>query len=238
LVDKKGNEALPVNYGSIFGPYGNIISAHKDGRYKIINTEGKVISYKKYSSGLSVRSDGFIEVLVNKKAGLLDNSGREIVPPVYDEIGIFSEGSAVVQRGYKYGYIDTNGKLLTGLDFTMAYSVSEGVAVVQKGSMCGIMKNPVSLKARIESVRRFGSFIGIIKDIKAGTVTVGGTDISFKVRMGDRLVVDTGKEEAYIYADFPMMTIVQCRPYKTSLKGLSPGMKVYRLAQPVTGKEK
>ncbi len=46
------------------------------------------------------------------KYGLVDISGREVVPCNYDDISGFSEGLAVVSFEGKDGFIDTAGRIV------------------------------------------------------------------------------------------------------------------------------
>ncbi|MBK7505883.1 MAG: WG repeat-containing protein [Bacteroidetes bacterium] len=44
------------------------------------------------------------------KFGFLDNSGKEVIPLIYDDAFRFSEGLAIVEKNGKSGYIDKTGK--------------------------------------------------------------------------------------------------------------------------------
>ena len=45
------------------------------------------------------------------KLGLIDQTGKEIIPPIYDEVGSFNQqGLALVKKNGKRGLIDTTGK--------------------------------------------------------------------------------------------------------------------------------
>ena len=60
--------------------------------------------------------NGFARVVKDEKIGVIDLTGKIIVPLEYDEIGIFQNGYAKVGIGdyenRKYGYVDINGKVV------------------------------------------------------------------------------------------------------------------------------
>ena len=66
----------------------------------------------------------------NKKFGFIDRSGREIIPPAYDNARDFMNGMAAVQVAGKWGYIDKSGKLVIPAQFESASDFSEDVAAV------------------------------------------------------------------------------------------------------------
>ncbi len=76
------------------------------------------------------------------KWGFRDAWGNFVVPPVYDDVGSFSDGLAPVNvgaemehSGYmdggKWGFIDTTGEVVIPLTFEYAYGFSDGVAKVR-----------------------------------------------------------------------------------------------------------
>lgn len=58
------------------------------------------------------------------KYGFTDTSGKVVIAPVYDAIGPFQHGLAVVQKGKKTGYLLPNGKT-SSLKYDSAW-VKEG----------------------------------------------------------------------------------------------------------------
>lgn len=78
-IDSK--EIIPIKY--------NIIERHNDNIYRVA-AGGKM-------------QDG---VLFNEKYGFVDASGKEILKPEYEEIGLFNNGLAYIKKGNVYGYIN------------------------------------------------------------------------------------------------------------------------------------
>ena len=60
--------------------------------------------------------EGFANVLLNKKWGFIDKTGKVVIPIKYDKVDIFSEGLAPVSLNKKWGFIDKTDKVVIGLD--------------------------------------------------------------------------------------------------------------------------
>ena len=77
----------------------------------------------------------------DRRFGLIDRQGREVVPCVYADVAGFSSGLARVQEGTdsvrRYGYVDTLGQVVIPLKYDYARDFSEGMAVVAKGEWSG-----------------------------------------------------------------------------------------------------
>lgn len=65
------------------------------------------------------------------KYGIIDKTGREILPPQFDNIRTdFFEGVAPFRIGSKWGYVDTKGEIVISARFAAADRFSEGFAPV------------------------------------------------------------------------------------------------------------
>ena len=67
------------------------------------------------------------------KWGYQDQTGKWIVPPVYDYAGPFTEGMAPVglyAGGWKYGYVNQRGELAINLMYDVVSKFNEGLAYV------------------------------------------------------------------------------------------------------------
>ncbi|MBM6993176.1 MAG: WG repeat-containing protein [Prevotella sp.] len=81
-------------------------------KYGIVDVKGNVICPVKYDaieSNYSQHYPDLCEVNLNGKLGLVDKQGKEVVKPIYDEIGAISSGTMQVTLGKEKFYIDTNG---------------------------------------------------------------------------------------------------------------------------------
>jgi hypothetical protein len=66
----------------------------------------------------------------NGKSGYIDNTGRIVIRPQFDEAWGFSEGLAPFRDGNKWGYIDETGRIVIRPQFFEATSFKEGLAPV------------------------------------------------------------------------------------------------------------
>lgn len=64
------------------------------------------------------------------KAGLIDSTGKEVVPCQYDEVMLPSDGMILVVREERIGYYKTNGELGIDFQFPAASNFQEGLAAV------------------------------------------------------------------------------------------------------------
>lgn len=81
-------------------------------KYGIVDVRGNIICPIKYDaieSNYSMHYPDMALVRVGDKYGLVDKAGKEVVKPIYDDIGPISGGTMQVTQGKEQFYIDTNG---------------------------------------------------------------------------------------------------------------------------------
>ena len=81
--------------------------------------------------------EGLAWVKMNGKWGLIDKSGREVIPCKYDYARDFSEGLATVRINGKWGYIDKSGREVIPCKYNDVGNFSEGLAMVQMNGKYG-----------------------------------------------------------------------------------------------------
>ncbi|MEI3649069.1 MAG: WG repeat-containing protein [Dolichospermum lemmermannii FEM_B0920] len=69
-------------------------------------------------------------IKIGDKYGYIDQTGRVVIQPQFDNAGDFSEGMAVIQMGKKYGFFDRKGYLVIPPQFDDAWDFYEGLAIV------------------------------------------------------------------------------------------------------------
>lgn len=82
-------------------------------------------------------SDRFVKFQRGGKWGFKDKSGKEVIPPIYDEVFNFKEDLACVERKELFGYITRDNELVIPYKYEVASSFSEGLACVGNESKCG-----------------------------------------------------------------------------------------------------
>ena len=160
-----------------------------DGKPAIVNTRGGIVvnlDQFDYAYGFI---DGFATVGMGSgwiegdyygywssmKYGIIDTSGKVIVPTIYDEINFFSEGLARVGIGTNwqtrtYGFIDKTGKVVVPITYDYADSFSEGLARVGMGDW-GTPGTPSTMKFGF--VNSVGNVVIPITYDSAGSFTEG-----------------------------------------------------------------
>jgi hypothetical protein len=72
--------------------------------------------------------------------GVIDTSGRYVVPPIYQFVDTFREGLAAVQvDDGTFGYIDTSGRMAIAPQFKDVRQFTNGLAVASKGDRYGMI---------------------------------------------------------------------------------------------------
>lgn len=120
----------------------------------------------------------------NDRYGFINQSGKEVIPPVYYNALPFSEGLAAVRVNGTYGYIDETGKQVIPAQFDYATPFSEGLAVVfVKGKPMYINKQ--GNKAFYAPFAALGSFEHGRAEVKTFTNKYGYIDKT------GRMIIDT-----------------------------------------------
>jgi len=101
---------------------------------RVVSFDSTVARAYTFQEGLaSIRYYGKNDEHSGMKVGCIDRQGRVVIPPLFSNIGPFSEGLAcatMTPRG-KRGYIDRKGKIAIEMKFDWAGSFSNGIAQVR-----------------------------------------------------------------------------------------------------------
>ena len=107
----------------------------KQGNIKFSMVEAKVVNI--FSEGLASFA---IEDNYEKKWGFVDKTGKIVINPQFEEVGMFSEGQCPFKNGEnKWGYIDKKGNITINPQFDVADSYINGNAVVKTGGKSGVI---------------------------------------------------------------------------------------------------
>lgn len=76
-------------------------------------------------------SNGYCKVMLDDTlVGVIDTAGRHIVPCLYDDVSLPSEGRVLVYKNGLYGFSDLKGNLVVPLQYVEAGDFKEGLAPV------------------------------------------------------------------------------------------------------------
>jgi len=82
---------------------------------------------------------GFALVKLNNKWGIINENGKEIIPPKYDDVNVFSNGFAQVKLNNKWGFVDINGREITDIKYDSVDNFKYGYSGVKLNGKWGII---------------------------------------------------------------------------------------------------
>ena len=142
IIDREGREMLPNIYEQISAADHGIFFAGDEWGMTLFDYSFKPLTSVQYMPITTV-SDRRIGVMRGDKYGFLDLRGREVIPCIYDEIGRFHLGRAMVRTGDRYGIIDTTGTLILPLQYHNSkkksglYTYRDSLALVEQNGQYG-----------------------------------------------------------------------------------------------------
>lgn len=142
MIDREGNQVLPNIYEQISTADHGIFFAGDEWGMTLFDYSFKPLTSVQYLPITTV-SDRRIGVLRGDKYGFLDLKGHEVIPCIYDEIGRFHLGRAMVHLGDRYGIVDTSGTLILPLQYHNSkqksglYTYRDSLALVEQNGQYG-----------------------------------------------------------------------------------------------------
>ncbi len=141
-INIKGEEIVPLKYAQAYpfsnglGRIRNSDSLCEDCMWALINKKGKILTPFKYDE-IRNPSEGYAVVCVGLAAkkplyGIIDSTGKEIVAPMYKNIGNYKNGFCSVQaiNENKWGYLNKKGEVAIPIKYAIGFPFSEGMACV------------------------------------------------------------------------------------------------------------
>ena len=134
-IDKAGEEVIPFHFCMTRGFSEGLAAVMKcDGEWLYIDNTGKTIIQlpRNHSpSGTGGFKEGLARVYTSQEIYYMDKLGNKITTPYNSHGQDFSEGLAVIEKGFLWGYIDKTGKAVIPFQFEEAGSFTNGRARVQ-----------------------------------------------------------------------------------------------------------
>ncbi len=111
LVNIESNEILKAEFESNIklSDNGKLIIANKNGKYGLLNLEGKPLTDFIFDQITSNFNADIIGFGLNNRYGYLSNIGEVLIKPIFQFIRPFYDGYAIVKTGGKFGVIDKKG---------------------------------------------------------------------------------------------------------------------------------
>ena len=145
LIDTLGRLALPTVYEQIAVPAQGIFFAGDEYGMALFKCEADGVKRKTEPIYFAVTAPADNRVGVSRKGkqGFLDFDGHEVVPCIYDEVGVFRLGRTLVRLADRYGIIDTLGNIVLPIEYTynstkgIKYAYYDSLALVERDGKLG-----------------------------------------------------------------------------------------------------
>ncbi len=158
------NKAQPIRLQNITSDLmyeKSVLKYEKDGKYGLVNLEGKTVTKPIYDEIDSLPyKEGELLVKQNEKYGVINIAGTKMIEMQYDKIevdGYYTDEngyqyagyvvSIKTPEGYRYGYLNDQGKVLLGTEYNDIARVAEiedphnSYVICAKNGQYGITKN-------------------------------------------------------------------------------------------------
>jgi hypothetical protein len=115
IMDRSGKEIVALRYQKIQAELGAdetmVASVKIKDKYGYIDAVSlQEITPIKYDEAYMFRWNQTANVRIGEKWGVINQTGKEIIPVIYDEISYFENGKVQVKQGDRTFYIDENGQ--------------------------------------------------------------------------------------------------------------------------------
>jgi uncharacterized protein YqkB len=174
MINSKGVPLTPIVYSRIEYEDGGYYSVKKNGLWGFVSKTGKEIVPCKYDGILY--SNAFLIVTLNEKQGLLDLTGKEIIPVINKNVFLCDENGffwILVDDNKKYYYHKSGLKLDTKTDF------KNGVAIVSLNKKYGLIDKNVHfvLPYKYDNIENFYNGFAIVSlNGKCGQINSKGVE--------------------------------------------------------------
>jgi hypothetical protein len=135
LIDNKGKVKIPLEYASIQEASDNSVILLKDNKYELFSTSGKALS--KISFNKLENLDSTRLIAKSGQWGIIDESGKEIIPFEYDTI--FQKSSQLIElkKQGRVGLLNKEFQLILPYNFGYIGSMIGEFFVAQNGAYYG-----------------------------------------------------------------------------------------------------
>lgn len=194
VLNLNGDTIVDFNYDYIGKISGNLVVIAKDGKYGYMNSMGKIVLLPKYNYTKEALlwnefDQGYAKYLRKEKFGIIDTSGKEVVPAIFENIKEYNpNGLFPVKKRGKWGY--SNPKLALKIDYN--YEVAEpfikGKAIVKNDTAYGIISEDTEwllqpIYSKVEKlddyyIIRKASLYGLVNDSLQTILEITASNIS------------------------------------------------------------
>ncbi|MDF2435752.1 MAG: repeat-containing protein [Bacteroidota bacterium] len=188
IVDTLGNIIAEPKYHQVegFSDGLSMVSVWNDGdeKYGFINSKGKEVIPAVYDAVDSwfYRSTRFNDLLVienDQHYALFKRNGEQVTEFLYQGIGVWNQGLAMVSKDGKQGFIDKDGKVVIPLVYNHVDQMTTTPVRVNKDGKWGFIdsKGKIVIPIIYEDATGFGVTAKVKKDGKWGIIDNDGKEV-------------------------------------------------------------
>lgn len=142
LITESGAKITAPVYDNILLFYDTLYLTEWQNKFGVITKGGRTILPAEYKS-VAHDTLNFLRITKpyagNIAHGVCNTTGRIIIPPIYTQIGAFTEGLYPVESEQKWGYINTEGEKIIPFFYDYAGNFKNGYAIVKRNNTYGII---------------------------------------------------------------------------------------------------
>lgn len=175
LADYEGCQLTEYNLDAVYELKSGYFLLDQGGKKGLANPEGLLIIPCNYEQVSQLRDDqgNFTELFAvreNGRLGLYNVCGDLCMPAIFENVGVFQDGFAVVERARQFGMIDAEGHLRIACEFDQLQGMSEGLVAAKVKNRWGFIDGfgHEVLPFIYESVQEGGFFQGRVSVNRAG----------------------------------------------------------------------
>ncbi len=174
--------AIAPQFSHITDYYGDIAAVCIDGKFAIIDKEGKLICEPKFEAIGKGGASALMPAKLDGKWGYIGEDAEFAIEPKFISAKGFSEnGMALVSVSGGYGYIGTDGEYIIAPQYDMALSFgTDGMAAVKTGGKWGYIDevgNAV-IEPQFDEAYSFSSGYAVVKKYGSyGMISVDGKTV-------------------------------------------------------------
>ena len=148
--------------------YPNIKPFEEKGLWGVVHNR-EIIVQPKYEI-TEVFEQKYIKAKINGKWSLLDQEGKVIIPPKYDDVSNIDRGTKsvfYVVKDEKIGIVNKQGEEITPIDYDVISEGEKEVFVLTQGDLRGVLfKQKILVSSIYENISGYAIKIGLYKNMK------------------------------------------------------------------------
>lgn len=138
FIDKKGHKIKPpAEEEEVQEPFYVSVIKDENGLFGVQNIDGEWIIKPQFEKIANKFTNGVLSVRKNGKWGAIDNQGRLIIEPKFNNMLIFDYKYALASLDEGWGFIDTNGQWVISPLYEDALHFNNGLAAVKLDNKWG-----------------------------------------------------------------------------------------------------